>query len=129
MTDLKKNEIIKDKKGNHYRFFSLENTQADANAVCQQLSDNGFQAASFERDDNHLIEVFTKFTKAEEIIFLLKERNCGSLCKKDKTFCNEKECKIQADIEDTLWKEKLGWYSLIDAKLRKLRQIESEVKS
>ena len=46
MTDLVKNEKIKDKTGNHYRFVSLETTQEEADAKCLKLVDSGFQAAN-----------------------------------------------------------------------------------
>jgi multimeric flavodoxin WrbA len=121
MTDLIKNEVITNKKGDHYRFVSVENTEEEAQHLCKELVKAGFQAATFQRNDNHLFEVFSKFTKAEEINFILERKHCDKCTRDKKTECHVKSCVVKEDIEDTLWKERLNFYSLLDFKLKKLR--------
>lgn len=122
MTDLVKEEVVKDKKGNHLRFFSIEDTQAEADAICEKLLEAGYAPATFERTDNHKVEVFTKFTKAEECIYLLEEQFCKKCPPEVKAAkCTKEDCETKNDIDDILWKEQLNFYSLLDYKLKKLR--------
>lgn len=121
MTDLAQNEVITNKKGDHYRFISLENSEAEAEKVCNQLLDSGFQAATFQREDNKLWEVFQKFSPAEECMFLLKEK-CDGCKAKDTEDCHAKSCKNKFQMEDILWKESRGFHTLVQHDLKKLRK-------
>jgi hypothetical protein len=127
MTELKKSEVIESKKGEHYRFVSLENTEPEAKLLCEQLVKKGFQPATFQRNDNKFFEVFVKFSKAEELIYLLERKHCDACPPGKKAECDIKTCKVKSSIEDVNWKERLGFYSLISHDLKKLR--EAEVKT
>jgi hypothetical protein len=125
MTDLKREEVISNKKGEHYRFVSLENSEEEAKNLCEQLVEKGFQPATFQRENNRLFEIFVKFSKAEEIIYLLERKNCDSCPPEKKVECDIKTCKVKNSIEDTLWKERLGFHSLLSHDLKKLREEDS----
>ena len=120
MTDLVENEVVVDSKGNHHRFISVENSEAEANVVCEKLSDLGFQAGTVQRTDNKLWEVFQQFSKSEECMYIL-EQACASCTKKSTDFCNNKECKTKSEIEDIIWKDSMGFHRLVSYKLKKLR--------
>jgi hypothetical protein len=121
-TDLLKDEIIKDGKGNHFRFVGLCNDLKEAESLCQQLQDSGFISAYNQRSDNQLYEVMTKFSAAEEVQFLLEQMHCLQCPAEAKQACSEQTCKIKKKIEETLFRERMGWLNLIKHDLKKLRE-------
>ncbi len=122
MSDLKQGEVTENKKREHYRFISVEDSEKEAEKICEKLAEAGFQGATFQRKDNAKWEVFQKFSKTEECLWLLERSACDK-CKPEFKLerCNTKECPTKAEIEDVLWKESLNFNHLIDYKLRKLR--------
>ena len=124
MTDLEKFEIVENGKGEHFKFVKLEHTEAEADKLCKELFDNGFNPAKIQREDNKLWEIFIKFTTADEIIFLYEQNNCLACPAEKKEDCHPKSCKIRGEIEDIRWKDKLGFEDLLehDLKLLKAKQ-------
>ena len=120
MTDLTEQEIVVDRKGNHHRFISVENSEAEANVVCEKLSDMGYSAGTSQRADNGLWEVFQQFSPAEECLYIL-EKPCTDCKKKSTDECNTRECTTKSEIEDVIWKDSIGFHRLVRYKLKKLR--------
>jgi hypothetical protein len=121
MTDLEKFEIVENSKGDHYKFVELKETEKEAQGLCEELSQNGFQPASFQRDDNKLYEVFVRFTLAEEIFWCYQHSHCNKCPPELKEDCHPKNCKIKAKLDDVLWKERLHFHALLEHDLKVLR--------
>ena len=121
MTDLEKNEVIKDGRGNHFRFVGTCQNLEETKILCQQLEDQGYAAAYNQRSDNQIFEVMTKFSVAEELQFLLEQMHCQQCPADAKAACSEKTCKIKKKLEENLFREKMGFISGIKHDLKKLR--------
>jgi hypothetical protein len=122
VTDLKDKEVIVDKKGRHFHFVGLEETELEAMKLVEEVQDAGFIAAIFQREDNKFFEVFSKFTDAEECIYFWDRHYCDVCPPETKSKCSAKTCKIQMKKEDILWKEERGFVTLIRHELKKLHE-------
>jgi len=129
MTDLERDEVIQDPKGNHYRFVCTAKDEEEAKRLCEQMADHGYRPATFVREDNKVVEIFAQFSLGEEILWLLKTANCDK-CDRPDTDCDPDICKVKAHIDDTNWKERLGtpYYKLLVYKFNKLKETNGEVK-
>ena len=123
-TDLLKDEVIKDGHGNHFRFVGTCQTLEETKILCQQLEDQGYAAAYNQRSDNQIFEIMTKFSAAEELQFLLEQMHCQKCPDDKKALCSEKTCTIKKKLEETLFRERLGFLSGIKHDLKKLRQAQ-----
>lgn len=127
LTDLLKNEVIKDGKGNHFRFVGTCNDLKEAESLCQQLQDSGYISAYNQRSDNQLYEVMTKFSPAEELQFLLEQLHCQQCPADAKAACSEKTCTIKKKLEENLFRERMGFVNLIKHDLKKLRAANASI--
>jgi hypothetical protein len=121
LTDLLKEEVVTDGKGNHFRFVGTCQNLEETKILCQQLEDQGYASAYNQRSDNQIFEIMTKFSVAEEICFLFEEQHCAKCHEEKKTKCSPQTCAIKKDMEDKLWKEKMGFVNLLKHDLKKLR--------
>ena len=124
MTDLAKEEIVTDGKGSHFRFVGTCQNLEETKILCQQLEDQGYAAAYNQRSDNQIFEIMTKFSAAEELQFLLEQMHCQKCPDDKKALCSEKTCTIKKKLEETLFRERLGFISGIKHDLKKLRQAQ-----
>ena len=121
MTDLAENEVVTDGKGNHFRFVGLCDNEAEVTTLCEQLKDHGFVPSYNQRVDNKCYEVLTKFSPAEEVQLILEQQHCQHCPSEAKQACSEKSCAIKKKLEETLWRERLGFVNGIKHDLKKLR--------
>lgn len=123
MTESKEGEIIVDISGeSHYRKVSTEDSKELADKLCEDLNDKGYVAAQFPLSSGKF-EVFTKFGLAEEIQYFL-ECECCSKCPPEKRKACENSkpaCWIKVQINDAMFEEQHGWFTILQHKLTKLR--------
>jgi len=120
MTDMAVNEIIVSPKGDHFRFISVEETEAEANEVCERLLNLGYQSATFQNETSKKWEAYQKFLPVEECLFIF-ESACAACASKATPNCVSSKCNTKGEIDDITWKAQLGFHRLIAYKLKKLR--------
>lgn len=123
MTESEEGSIIIDAQGeHHYRKVSTEDSQAEADNLCEKLNEQGYLAAQFPLSSGK-IEVFTKFGPEEEIIFLLEEQCCSKCPPEKKSICEAKPtCWVKVQKVDANFDAQHGWYTILKHKLAKLRK-------
>ena len=123
MSESEEGSIIIDAQGeHHYRKVSTEDTQAEADTLCETLNEQGYASAQFPLADGR-IEVFTKFGLEEEIQFLLEEQCCSKCPPEKKLTCEAKPmCWVKKQLDDATFDAQHGWFFLLKHKLAKLRK-------